>query len=199
MLSFDPVQHHYHWKGRRVPSVTQCLEPLFDFSMVPRAVLARKQQIGVAVHKAIELELAGRLDRNSIDPECRPYFEAWLRFRDECLFEPILVEHRITSDEEGERFRYAGTLDEWGYLQRHPGLVDWKTTMLLNVQGVGSQTAAYLRALVREGIASYSDRRFALKLGKDGRYKLERFRSLEDDWLRFVRLLKAWEPAHEPA
>jgi hypothetical protein len=190
-LSFDPIEHRYTWNGRRVPSVTQCLEPLFDFSAVPPAVLKRKQQIGTAVHAAIHLELSGGVDHTSIDPACRPYFDAWLRFREECVFEPVLVEYRVTNDELGEALRYAGTLDEWGYLGGYPGLIDWKTTMVLNVPAVGAQTAAYLKALARSGIGALSDRRFALKLGSDGRYKLERFRSIDNDWRTFVGYLRA--------
>ena len=192
MLNFEAATHRYTWHGRRVPSVTQCLEPLFDFSNVPPAVLERKRRIGQAVHEAIQIELTEGVDRASIVPACRPYFEAWCRFRDDCDFDPVLVEYRVFNDELGDDLAYAGTLDEWGYLQGYPALIDWKTTMLLNVEAVGAQTAAYLKALHRMGVASLSDRRFALKLGSDGRYKLEPYRSLHDDWQRFVRQLRAW-------
>jgi hypothetical protein len=94
---------------------------------------------------------------------------------------------------------YAGTLDEWGLLQGAPALIDWKCTFMLHREAVGSQTAAYLKALVRAGIGSLSDKRFALKLNSDGRYKLERYRDLDDDWQRFVRLLKEWQPEEATA
>jgi hypothetical protein len=173
--------------------VTQALEPLFDWSRVPPAVLENKRRIGKDVHKAIHIELTAPygVDLRTIKADVLPYFQSWLRFRNECEFDPRLVEHKVTSDELGEDLRYAGTLDEWGYLQGSPALIDWKTSMLLNVDGVGAQTAAYLKALVRSGIGALSNKRFALKLGADGRYELERFRKLDDDWQRFVKCLKA--------
>lgn len=191
MLDFDPIPHHYTWNGKRVPSVTQCLETLFDWSSVPPALLEHKRVIGLEVHRAIENELLGA--PNGIHPSALPYFDAWRRFRDECRFDPILTEYRVCSGELGEQLRYAGTLDGWGLLQESPALIDWKTTFMLNVPAVGAQTAAYLKALVRMRVvgAALSDRRFALKLGKDGRYKLERFRALDDDWQRFVLQLRA--------
>jgi hypothetical protein len=191
MLSFDPIPHRYTWNGRPVPSVTQCLEPLFDWSSVPPEVLENKRRIGVEVHHAIENDLLGK--RRAIHASAQPYFDAWRRFRDECRFEPILIEYRVTSGELGERLRYAGTLDEWGLLQEYPALIDWKTSLVLNTPAVGAQTAAYLKALVnmKSVGAALSDRRFALKLGKDGRYKLERFRAIADDWQRFVLQLRA--------
>lgn len=192
MLSFDPVPHRYTWNKRPIPSVTQCLATLFDFASIPPAVLERKRQIGVAVHRAIDLELNGTLRVSSVDPICQPYFDAFRRFRDECRFEPILIEYRVTNAELGESLRYGGTLDMWGTVQGNPAIVDWKTSMLVNAPAVGSQLAAYLRALIAMRFdASVSDRRFALQLGGDGRYRLRRFTSLDDDWQRFVLQLRA--------
>lgn len=193
MLTFEPTKHHYHWSGRRVPSVTQCLEPLFDWTKVPAAVLERKRQIGVAIHAAIHLDLTGGVDERSIDAACRPWWDAWRRFRDDMHFEPVLVEFRVFNSELGPGFTYAGTLDEWGPLQGYPALIDWKTTFLVHADAVGAQTAAYLKALVRMGFGSLHDRRFALKLGGNGRYKLEQFRRIDDDWARFVSYRRRWE------
>ena len=190
MLNFEPTAHRYTWNKRTIPSVTQALEPLFDFSSVPYSVLERKRQIGTQVHHAIEAEILDGNGARMVDADAMPYFTSWCNFRSECDFQPVLVEHRVTSDELGERYRYGGTLDEWGLLQHHPALIDWKTCLQLNTTAVGAQTAAYLKALVREGIASLSDRRFALKLGANGRYQLVRFRALSDDWGAFVFRLK---------
>lgn len=192
MLNFDPTRHHYHWYGKRVPSVTQCLDRLFDFSQIPAATLERKRQIGIAVHAAIHMELTGCLDPASIDPVCKPWWDAWCRFRDDLKFEPVLVEFRVVNTELGPAYTYAGTLDEWGYLQGYPALVDWKCTFTLHTEAVGAQTAAYLKALVRMGFGSLQDRRFALKLGGDTRYKLEQFRRIDDDWARFVVHRRQW-------
>lgn len=187
MLTFDPQPHAYYWNGRRVPSVTQVLEPMFDWSRVPEHILERKRQIGQAVHEAIHLELQGGVDRSSIDPACRPYFDAWCRFRDEKEFEPVLVEYRVYSDEYGEDLAYAGQLDEWGLLTKDQALIDWKCTLFLNTEAVGAQLAAYLCALHRAGIAALSDKRFALKLSREGTYQLVPFRRLHDDMSLFMK------------
>ena len=195
MLTFDSTSHVYRWNSRRIPSVTQCLEPLFDWTSIPRDVLEHKRQVGIAVHHAIHLELSGGgLDFDTIHPDCRGYFETWQNFRKECRFDPWLIEYQVTSDELGEYYRYAGTLDEYGLLQGQPALIDWKTSMVLNEEAVGAQTAAYLKALHRNGIAKLSDRRYALKLSKAGLYRLEPYRRLDDDWRRFVDQRKRWQP-----
>lgn len=193
MLTFDESRHEYRWHNRIVPSVTQTLAALNNFDDVPPAILERKRQIGTAVHAAIHLEMLGHLDHDSVDPQAQGYFDAWRRFRDENRFEPVLIEHRVTSDELGERYRYAGTLDEWGLLGAYPALIDWKTSLQVNTHAVGSQLAGYLKALVRMNSvgAALSDRRFALKLSSDGKYKLVRFSALDDDWQRFVLQLRA--------
>jgi hypothetical protein len=191
VLTFDEHTHTYRYSGVKVPSVTQVLEPLFDWSAVPVHILDRKKAIGRAVHAAIHYELSGGVDENTIDPACRPYWEAWKRFRDETKFEPWLVEYRVHSDEivdasTGEVLCYAGTLDEYGTLNLGEALIDWKCSLFLNHEAVGSQTAAYLKALHRDGIASRRARRYALQLSSEGGYKLKEFTDLHDDWQRFV-------------
>lgn len=182
MLEFNDAEHRYTWNGKVVPSVTQVLGPLFDWSRVPPAVLERKRQIGQAVHEAIAFDLEGRLDESTIDPQCRGYFNGFRLFCAECDFRPVLVEFRVYS----QRHRYAGTLDAWGLLQNYPSLVDWKNSAVLNHDAVGAQTYAYLQALIEAGIASASDKRFALQLRPDGTYMLHRFRQLEADKNRFL-------------
>lgn len=196
-LTFDPEAHRYWIDGRPVPSVTAVLEPLFDWNAVPFKVLERKRQIGQAVHQAIHLELTVGVDAASIDPQCAPYFEAWKRFREECEFEPVLVEHRVAFSLGG--LEYAGTLDEWGKLQGQPALIDWKCSMHLNYHATGAQTAAYLYALCAgtSGYGSLSDKRFAVKLGGDGRYKLERYRALDEDLQRFMHYLLRYKAERE--
>lgn len=185
MLTFNSERHEYRWDDHIVPSVTQVLSPLFQWDKVPPHVLERKRQIGTAVHAAIHLELTVGVDSASIDPAVAPYFNAWKCFRDSCDFEPVLVEYRVWHPE----LHYAGTFDEWGMLNGEPALIDWKTSMHLNYEAVGAQTAAYLTALSKSGIGALSDKRFALKLGSDGGFKLEPYRSLHDDFNRFMRCL----------
>lgn len=182
MLAFDHAEHRYTWNGAIVPSVTQVLAPLFDWSRVPPAILERKRQIGQAVHEAIEYDLRGTLIESSIDPACRGYFNGFRLFCRECKFEPVLVEYRVYN----KRHRYAGTLDTWGLLNSAQALIDWKNSAVMEHDAVGAQTYAYLAALVEAGIASINDKRFALQLRPDGTYKLHRYRQLAYDAHTFL-------------
>lgn len=80
MLEFDSSSHTYRVGGVVVPSVTQILSPLVDFSMVTPDVLAAKAAIGTAVHLACELYDMDDLIEYDLDPVLVPYFEGWKKF-----------------------------------------------------------------------------------------------------------------------
>jgi hypothetical protein len=94
-LLFDPVEHVYTVGARRVPSVTQTLAPLVDYSQVPPAVLKRAQELGTAVHRMTELHDLDDLDTDALSSELLPYLTAWMRFRAETGFVPELIEQRF--------------------------------------------------------------------------------------------------------
>ena len=73
MLAFDEPSHTYTYDGTVVPSVTQVLTILNDFSKVPWQVLQAAQERGRLVHKAGEYLLRGELDWSSIDSEIQSY------------------------------------------------------------------------------------------------------------------------------
>lgn len=182
MLEFDAPTHTYRWHGVVVPSVTQVLEQLTDFSMVPRDVLERKRQIGTWVHKAIELDLADDLDENSIGDEWRGYFNGWRKFRAESGFVASSSEQLLYS----EKHRYAGTSDLIGSLPKvETALVDAKCTAIL-YPTVGPQTAAYA-----EAANIPKAKRFALQLRPNGTYNLEPCTG-KDDFYVFLAALKLY-------
>ena len=107
-LEFNEERHEYRLDGKIVPSVTQILRPLMDFSGIPPDVLEHKRQIGTAVHKAIELDLLGELDETSVAPALAPYFGAWRDFKSEFgVKDGTTTEYRVCSKIHG----YAGTVD----------------------------------------------------------------------------------------
>ena len=75
-VTFDEESHTYRVNGVIYPSVSEILAPFCDFSRVPRDVLERKRQIGRATHKCIELDEAGELDVDTVDPQVMPYFQS---------------------------------------------------------------------------------------------------------------------------
>lgn len=179
VLAFDEASHSYTLDGRRVPSVTQVLKSLpNEYAMVDRAVMEAAAGLGRAVHKLIELDLADRLNVNSLDDELVDYLLQWQDFRHTSGFEPILSEARVASP----RYRYAGTLDLFGRLNGRLVLIDAKRTAAVP-RSAGPQTAAYELAL-REShpelfeATTYVDR-FALHLKRD-RWQLVPFRDVAD-------------------
>lgn len=162
MLLFEPDRHVYTYNGRELPSVTQVLSLLEDYSGISRDVLKRKALIGTAVHSACELYLAQDLDESSLHPEVRPYFEQFKIWIATCKFNFQLSEKRVFS----KRFGYAGTLDLHGDFQGCPSLIDIKTAAVV-MPTWGPQTAAYAEAL-REETGITTEKRFALQLTKTG-------------------------------
>jgi hypothetical protein len=64
---YDEVSRNHKLNGISIPSITQILKPLNDFSGVPDKVLGNASFFGTAVHKVIELYMKGTLDEDSID------------------------------------------------------------------------------------------------------------------------------------
>jgi hypothetical protein len=179
VLAFDEASHTYTLDGRKVPSVTGVLKALpNDYAMVDPAVLEQAAGLGRAVHKLIELDLADRLDVNSLDDELVDYLLQWQAFRATSGFQPILSEARVASP----RYRYAGTLDLFGRLNGRLVLIDAKRTAAVP-RSAGPQTAGYELAL-RESrpdllpVGTFVDR-FALHLKRD-KWQLVPFRDTAD-------------------
>lgn len=190
-LAFDEAAHEYRLDGRRLPSVTQVLAPLVDFSMVPKDVLARAQALGTAVHRMTELYDNDDLDEDSLSDELRPYLGGWRKFRAECQFEPVTIEHRMSHP----IFRYAGTSDRTGVIKGRLAVLDIKKMMVLGAH-IGPQLAAYEKLHQSEGLQVLD--RFALGLRPDGTYRLQPFTD-PLDWQCFLSHLtiRNWKTKHE--
>lgn len=176
-LHFDAATHTYTLGGRKLPSVTQACSVLTPdaFARVPPAVLARKRAIGVALHAAIALDVAGELDEDTIAPEVAPYFAAWRRSMQIAPLKVIECEVPRAS----ERYGYAGTPDLVALSERTGArwLLDVKSVAMLSPV-TAIQTAAYA------ALVDYSDthrdirtgmnmiRRGALHLKPDGTFEI---------------------------
>ncbi len=188
MLTFDESTHTYRADGKVVPSVTQVLDAYTDLSRIPKDILERKRQIGVAVHKAIELDMRGDLDESSISGPVAEYFAGWLKFKAHSGFVCREAEQKVYS----KKFGYAGTLDLVGDLPTGEALIDAKTTTML-YPAVGPQTAAYAMARGTPKIP-----RYALLLDPSGKYNLEPLTN-KGDWAVFQAALvihywrKSWK------
>ena len=141
-LLFDEALHQYTVGGIVVPSVTQLLQPLRDFSGIPPAVLERKRAIGVAVHKATELDDEGTLDENTVHPIVQPYLKAYRKWRAEMNVFVLASERRVYHP----TLRYAGTLDLEVQIRGRKWIVDKKTAQSAHPSWA-LQTAAYREPL----------------------------------------------------
>lgn len=188
-LTFDPGPHVYRLDGKVVPSVTQILAPLVDYSGIPPDVLETARIRGQWVHDAVNRHCRGVLDAATLGADVRPYFEQFLRFLAESGFVPTASEVRVASPKYG----YAGTVDLVGEFQVET-LLDVKATADLPA-AVGPQTAGYVQAFA-ETFGRLLKKRACLHLFPD-RYRVE---PLTDpvDWPTFQSCLNVarWRARH---
>lgn len=175
MLSFDPIKHEYRWNGARVPSVTQILHPLSDFSMVNPVVLDASRDLGVAVHAMIDLDVRRDLDEDSLDGPLPSFLCQWRAFLSDTGFKPLRSELKLYSS----RYGFAGTLDLFGELDGHQTLIDTKSGAVPKT--ARPQTAGYKQLLEEAGIgAGRPIRRRALDLKADSWRLLPEYKDPND-------------------
>ena len=163
-VRFVEETHTYYINGVIYPSVSEILAPFCDFSRVPRDVLERKRQIGRATHKCIELDEAGTLDPDTVDPQVMPYFESWRLFKATKPLQVCDAERIVYS----KKHRYAGRFDLTVnfYDDPEPWLLDVKCVDRMMPE-TALQTAAYAYAYGESaGIAV--TKRAGLQLKPDG-------------------------------
>lgn len=105
-ITFDAEAHKYFHDGKEVPSVSAILretkrQPSYDGF---NPFFAQK---GSYVHRAIELEVAGKLDEATVDDRVKPYLVAWRKFRED--FKPVI--HATEAWVYHPIYEYAGTFD----------------------------------------------------------------------------------------
>lgn len=190
MLTFDQPTHAYAWNGVRIPSVTQILQPLMDFSMVHPDVLAAAQEFGTFVHATCELYDLGQLDEDELDPQLRPYLAGWKKFCSDSGAEWDVIELA----EYHEKHGYAGTADRKGIAFAGPAVVDIKTAATLS-PAVGLQLAAYKNLGATASLPK--TKRYALQLRDDGNYRCTEY-SDPSDWPTFLSMLNVrnWAAKH---
>lgn len=175
MLTFNEARHEYRLDGMVVPSVTQILKPLTDYSRINPDALERARQQGVAIHKTVELDVAAQLDEDALPEWLRPYLSAWRSFGASTEFRAIGAELRIGHP----TARYAGTPDLICVAGKEVWLIDVKRSLYAG-RAIGLQTAGYARLWHAYPANRKINRRFALVL-RDATYRLEEFKDPHDD------------------
>lgn len=189
-LVYDDDAHTYTLAGRVIPSVTQVLKQVVDFSMVPPDILERKCAIGSALHMAIALDHADDLDYDSLDASVLPYFEAWRKFVAD--MGRGLVVHAAEMPIASATYQYGVTPDIWGSVNGERAVIELKSTAAIH-PSVALQTAAQVQAITEGGywIANGTPRRFALQLQPSGKYRLQEF-TAKGDFGVFIALRSVW-------
>ena len=178
VLHFDEATHAYTLEGRRLPSVTQIIEPIrVDYSFVDRATLEFKRAFGVAVHKAVELDDMGELDDTCLDEAVAARVAAYRKFKAETGAVILAGEQKMHHP-----LGFAGTLDLHAFLPNvadENWIVDVKTADTSH-PSYGVQTAGYALLLQAAGEPITDLRRGSLHLFSDGTYRLAEYKAAAD-------------------
>jgi hypothetical protein len=147
---------------------------LVDYRGVRPDVLQHKSEIGIAVHRSVELLLQKNLDWDTVDEAAMNYVvgtELWLR---DMRFELESCEQQGVLDVYGMKIGYQYDLlgRIWYQGNLRPVIVDLKTAVQTSVSWA-LQTAAYALAARRRGRIKTGEAclRVVLHLQKDGRVK----------------------------
>lgn len=163
------------------PRVTQILEAtgIADYSRIPSSEIYLQR--GADIHMMCESVDKGEPDYWT-GTELEGYVRAYIRFKEETLFRPELIEHPVYN----EVRRYRGTLDRLGKFGdgRDKVLIDIKSGIV--AEWVRLQTAAYAACL------DFPEKmlRYGLQLRRDGNYRLsEPFKDYRTDSNYFFSLV----------
>lgn len=182
-VMFNAEDHAYWIDEQPVPSVTQVLSILNDWSGVPPATLEAAADFGRNAHEACHLDNLGLLDEAALDPALTPYLAGWRKFLADSGAVVIDSELIVASTV----FRYAGKLDTVVEWRDARCLIDVKTGAVPRT--VGPQTAAYARAYNEPGYRQIRRRYCVQLLPNDYRTT-----HLKDpaDWPLFMSCLNVW-------
>ena len=152
-LTFDEQSHRYFLDGNFIPSVTQIIDSVFPFEGHGLAA-ERSADFGKAVHKAIELDIQGRLNWATVDDAILPYIKQWEKIYSHlniltvrCQVETMLV---------SKKYKFAGRVD-----LIHEGLViDIKTgqkkpTHLIQIAAYKHLVSKTLKVKVEKALLVY--------------------------------------------
>lgn len=159
-LDFDEKTHSYSVENTPVPGLSHILQTV-GLVKSYKGVDPYYANRGIAVHRANELWLNSDLDESTLDPACKPFFEAFKGHITEKGFQPKLVEMPLFSETEG----FACRIDYYGRQDGYNVLIDAKCTKAHD-RGADYQLCGQAYALVENGYPV--DRMEILELHEDG-------------------------------
>ncbi|TSC75038.1 MAG: Uncharacterized protein G01um101444_85 [Parcubacteria group bacterium Gr01-1014_44] len=120
------------------------------------AMKAKSAEEGTLIHETVEAILSGR--QPVIPENIRPVIDAFMNFLNHNQVSAKQIEERLVS----KKHRYSGTLDVLAEVNGQLGVLDIKTSYSI-YRDYGIQTAAYVEALIENGLPS-SMTRWILRL-----------------------------------
>ena len=109
-FSFDEESHTYYLDKVKIPSVSEIIAPLSDYSGISPAVLENACNYGKAVHKTIELYIKGTLDEDNLsEPLKRTLIEYQKMAQGFNMRGCEIIDCETMLYD--EKLRFAGTLD----------------------------------------------------------------------------------------
>ena len=182
MLEFIEDTHEYFLDGERLPSVSEIIAPLKDFSMIPPDVLEAKRQFGSAVHRMTDLYLDDDLDEDSLTNDmcgCLKAFKNW-----KCQYWDLSLA-KIESRQYHKKLKYAGTPD----IDFDRAVIDIKTRLFDPVFDP-LQLSAY------KNFGDPKRAGYILSLFPDGTFKFVKVPERQS-WSIFRKLLKHYRDTQE--
>ena len=175
----------------RLPSVTECLKPWSDFSMIRPEVLERAADDGELVHSLLSRHIRGLpIFPDEVTTGVEGFFNSGRRWADKHLLKVLLAEKGLSDEVQG----YQGHPDLICILKgdADPSLWDYKRAAFQLTHAV--QIGGYY-GLARK--AGYEIRRTGLLyLRKDGKIpnlsKSETTKTVQSDYAVFLCALTCW-------
>lgn len=189
VFTFDKETHTYLLDGVKLPSVTEIISPLSDFSGVNPDVLKRAGDYGTATHDMIKFWLDGDLDEDLLDAELKGPLAAFKKWVYEQTSYVLFNHWVIEMPKYHARLKYAGTAD----IVTPTMLIDIKTRAYNPITDP-LQLAAY------EGLWETKTKRdkYILELKQDGSYVFTKANRMQA-WPMFRYLLDDWYHQQEVA
>ena len=172
-LTFNEEKHEYRLGDKILPSVSEIMKAIttFFYKDVPQMALDIACERGTQVHKAIlDFEL---FDDYEIEDKYKPYFESYLKFKEDYKPEILHQEKMLTNGE------FAGTIDYICKIDNEIWLIDHKTSKDIHENLIAVQEAGY------DQLCAYNDIKIdkfgVLHLRKDG-YELREITPNKEMW-----------------
>lgn len=172
-LVYKDREHEYWLDGELIVSCTQVISKYGiggDMSMIPKAVLERKRQIGTHVDSATQMMLEGTLDEATVAIELQGYLQTFRRFLAAHSFK--VETSQLHTFGELYTMYYGVTPDFTGILDGRPAIIDIKCTYDPSPFSWGVQLAAQKNAILQQhpmpDVTDYD--LFILWLQKDGQF-----------------------------